>query len=338
MIVDTAVSYMGNRWPHHFARDLDDIIAHGCTTVVHTFSENDALFLSEAMGRLFRMTRDAGLGCWANPWGVLGLFGGEAFSAFVPRHPDDCQILSTGQRAPAACPAAPAARDLMRLWIDRAVALGADTIFWDEPHFYIPDWDDLQFAPDDAWACACPRCRDAYRAQHGEPLPGELTPALIAFRQGQLLDFLGEMTAHARAQGAGNALCVLPIPDDHRNALPFGRAAALPGLDIFGTDPYWRIFDRAPAEFVAEQTDRVVAACRTTGAAPQIWVQAFGLPAGQEDEVATALQTAADHGATHLAAWSYRASEIYGGSERPLVVWDTIGATYRRLRHHTETP
>jgi hypothetical protein len=33
MTLDTAVSYMANRRPHHFARDLDDIVAHGCTTL-----------------------------------------------------------------------------------------------------------------------------------------------------------------------------------------------------------------------------------------------------------------------------------------------------------------
>jgi hypothetical protein len=338
MTLDTAVSYMANRWPHHFAHDLDDIVAHGCTTIVHSLSENDALFLQGSMGSLFAMTREAGLRCWANPWGVLGLFGGEAFSAFVPRHPDDCQVLSTGQRAPAACPSSPAARAWLRRWIDLAVALGADTLFWDEPHLYIPDWDDLQFAPDDAWACCCPRCRAAYETATGETMPDRLTPGLIAFRQDLLLDFLGEMTAYAREKGARNALCVLPIPDDHRNALPFDRAAALPGLDIFGTDPYWRIFDRDPAEFVAEQTDRVVAACAGAGVAPQIWVQAFGLPSGHEAEVVVALETAVARGATHIAAWSYRASEVYGGSERPLVVWDAIGRTYRRLRDSQEAP
>ncbi len=337
MSLDTAVSYMANRWPHHFQVDLDDIVSHGCTTVVHSFSENDAVFLSESMGKLFAMTRAAGLACWANPWGVLGLFGGEAFSAFVPRNPDACQILSTGQQAPAACPSASTTRDWMRRWVDRALDLGADTVFWDEPHLYIPDWDDLQFAPDEAWSCRCPRCLDAFRVQFGEVMPTELTPSLIAFRQALLLDFLGEMTAYTRGKGGRNALCILPIPDDHRNALPFKQAAALPGLDIFGTDPYWRIFERDVAEFVAEQTERVVAACAMSGAAPQIWVQAFGMAAGEEDEVVVALESAAAHGATHVAAWSYRASEVYGGSERPLVVWDKIGDTYHRLRRESET-
>lgn len=127
--IETGVSYFANRWPGHFARDLDDIIAHGCTYIVHTFSENDVLFAPGTMAELFRMTDEAGLGCWADPWGVMGLFGGEAFSAFVPLHPDACQVLSTGQRAPAACPSAVETRAAMRLWIDAALDAGADTIF-----------------------------------------------------------------------------------------------------------------------------------------------------------------------------------------------------------------
>ncbi len=71
----------------------------------------------------------AGLGCWADPWGVMGLFGGEAFSAFVPRHADACQVLRTGPRAPAACPSDVEMRAAMRLWIDAAVEVGGETIF-----------------------------------------------------------------------------------------------------------------------------------------------------------------------------------------------------------------
>jgi hypothetical protein len=81
--LQTGISYFANRWVHHFNQDLDDIVSHSCTFVVHTFSENDLLFARGTLGKFFRATRDAGLGCWADPWGVMGLFGGEAICADI---------------------------------------------------------------------------------------------------------------------------------------------------------------------------------------------------------------------------------------------------------------
>jgi hypothetical protein len=177
-MIETGISYFANGWPHHFERDLEDILAHGCTYIVHCFSENELVFARKRTAQFFKMTREAGLGCWANPWAVMDLFGGEQFSAFVPRNPEACQILSTGQRAPAACPSADETRAAMKYWIDAAIEAGADTIFWDEPHLYIPDWGELQFAPEEAFACFCPRCQASFQAQFGQSLPQGLTPEM----------------------------------------------------------------------------------------------------------------------------------------------------------------
>jgi hypothetical protein len=326
---------MANRWPGHFARDLDDIVEHGCTYLVHTLSENDMVYLRKTMAKFFQMTRDAGLDCWADPWGLLGLFGGEAFSAYVPRHPQDCQVLNTGQRAPAACPSAEGTRAAVKQWVDFGLDAGADTLFWDEPHLFIPDWDELGTAPDDAWSCRCRHCQDRFQGEFGGPMPEELTPEVHAFRQNLLLDFLGEMTAYTQAKGARNAICLLPAAEDSSRGLPWDRAAALPGVAIFGTDPYWRSRKLDPAEFVAEQTRKVVAVCKPLSIRPHIWVQAFGLPWGGEHEVEVALRTAATEGATVLAAWGYRAFEPFDiASERPDIVWDLVGRTYRALTRH----
>lgn len=46
---------------------------------------------------------------------------------------------------------------------------------------------------------------------------------------------------------------------------------------------------------------------------------------------------AAEEGATHLAAWSYRANESISGArcERPDVVWRVLGESFRELREKT---
>lgn len=332
--IQTGISYFANRWFHHFNQDLDDILSHSCTFVVHTFSENDLLFARGTLGKFFRATRDAGLGCWADPWGVMGLFGGEAFSAFVPRNLESSQVLNSGQTVPAACPSAEETRIEMKTWIDAALEAGADTIFWDEPHLFIPEWESTSFAPQDAWACRCPRCMERFRNEFGKAMPTVLTPELQAFRQNLLLEFLGEMIAYTKAQGAKNAVCLLPVSEESREGLPWDRVSSLPGIDIFGTDPYWLIFERDVREFVAEQTRKVVAVCQERGIQPHIWAQAFKVPAGRESEIALALSTAKSEGATILAAWGYRGCEALSkiACDRPAVAWEIIGSAFSRLR------
>jgi hypothetical protein len=221
----------------------------------------------------------------------------------------------------------------MKLWIDQAANLGADTIFWDEPHLYIPDWDDLQFAPNDAWACRCTRCLDAFRSSYGEAMPKELTPSVRAFRHSLLLEFLGEMIAHAKESGLKNAICLLPVEDAAMEALPWEDVASLPGLDIFGTDPYWYLHNKDAYSYVSGQTKKVMRVCAANGLRGQIWVQGFGVPAGREDELSHGLQTAAEEGATVLAVWGMHGCVAYdGASERPEVVWDMIGKTFNKIR------
>jgi len=332
--IQTGISYFANRWSHHFKQDIDDIVSHACTFIVHTFSENDFLYARGTMKKFFYTTREAGLGCWADPWGLMGLFGGEALSAFVPRNQDSCQVLNNGKILPAACPSAEETRTEMKTWIDAALEAGADTILWDEPHLFIPQWEKPNFAHQDAWACRCRRCMERFRKQYGAEMPEELTPEVLTFRQDLLLTFLGEMIAYVKERSAQNAVCLLPVSDESREGLPWEQVASLPGIDIFGTDPYWLIFQRDVKEFVTEQTRKVVEVCREHGIQPHIWAQAFKVPAGHEGEIEVALNIARGEGATILAAWGYRGCEALSGiaCEQPEEVWEMIGRTYSKLR------
>lgn len=332
--IETGVSYFGNRWPHHFIKDINDIKSNHCTFVVHTFSENDFYFARGTMEKMFRATLDQNLGCWADPWGVMGLFGGEAFSAFVPRHLDACQVLNNGKIVPAACPSAEETRSEMKLWIDAALEAGADTIFWDEPHLFIPEWERSGFAPRESWACRCTRCLERFRKEFGGIMPTNLTPELRAFRQNLMIDFLGELIAYTKSQGAKNAVCLLPVGEASRESLPWERVSSLPGIDIFGTDPYWLIFKRDVQEFVNEQSRKIVAICQKNNIQPHIWVQAFKVPAGHESEIELALTTARTEGITILAAWGYRGCEALSeiACERPIEAWKAVGRAYSQLR------
>ncbi|MEO5886696.1 MAG: hypothetical protein ABIQ77_03450, partial [Anaerolineales bacterium] len=313
-MIETGVSYFANGWPHHFERDLEDIRAHHCTYIVHSFSENELIFARKRTAQFFKMTRDAGLNCWANPWAVMGIFGGEQFSAFVPRNPDACQVLSTGQRAPAACPSADETNAALKYWIDAAIDSGADTLFWDEPHLYIPDWDDLHFAPEDAFACFCPRCRDSFQSRFGQSMPITITPELRAFRQSLIIDFLSEMIGYAKDKGAKNAITLLPVYDDVDEFIPWEPVADIRGLDIFGTDPYWYLHNKDCKEYVAQQMDRTMQVCQPRNLIPHFWAQGFGIPTGREHELETGFSLAVERGAKSIAIWGMHGNAAWDGA------------------------
>jgi hypothetical protein len=115
------VSYFGNRYLDHFERDLDEIRDHGFDTVVHCVTEADREWGLKRIAEMFAMTREAGLSCWADPWGVAGVFGGEAHSGYLARG----GTVGAGDATLQA---------LLHNWIEDVAAAGAECVFWDEPN------------------------------------------------------------------------------------------------------------------------------------------------------------------------------------------------------------
>ena len=114
------VAYFGNRYLHHFERDLEEIREHGFDAIVHCVTEADEQWGMQRIAEMFAMTKDAGFSCWADPWGVAGVFGGEAHSAYLARG-GTVGAEDAGLHA------------LLRNWTDRVAAAGAEWVFWDEP-------------------------------------------------------------------------------------------------------------------------------------------------------------------------------------------------------------
>src|SRR4051812_15470095 len=178
------VSYFGNRYRHHFERDLEEIRAHGFDAVVHCVSEADYEWGMHRVAELFAMTRQAGLSCWADPWGLAGVFGGEAHSGYLARGgrvssgdpalralvrnwTDAVAAAGSRGRGGGGGGGAPARRALVRTWTAAVAAAGAGWVFWDDPTL--------------------------------GPAPDALVP------------FLADVTGHARERGLRNSVC-LPSP------------------------------------------------------------------------------------------------------------------------------
>jgi len=330
----TGVAYFHTRDPRHVERDLDDMIENGCNFVVHCYSELDMAFYNKAMEKIVRMTKDRDMEVYMDPWGFGGIYGGETFSRFVAQRLDARQVNAKGESLPAACPNQPAFREFQKQWIKRSAQLGADVCFWDEPHFYFNLLDPTKW---DIWACRCDACKNLFHERFGTEMPTELTEEVVRFRRQTVLDFIEEMCEEAKKLGMRNCICVLP---DEEGGL--GKAAGtaswesiarMPALDIFGTDPYWVLFNKDMEEFVRSNSLRVKDLCDQYGKEPQVWVLAFIIPEGREEEVGGAVEVMYDAGIRNIAAWGYRGCHVIDiKSKNPEKVWKVLGKAYKKVQ------
>jgi len=152
------VSYFGVRILRHVRRDLQDIAARGYTAVLHTFSENDLAYYRGTMGDIVEASHEAGLEVQMCPWGVGRTFGGEAESRWVTFHPEACQVLDDGRHVASGCLNNPAYRSFCKDWADAALEAGTDYVFWDEPHWTVPEH--VGIDDPERWACCCDSCRE----------------------------------------------------------------------------------------------------------------------------------------------------------------------------------
>ncbi len=331
----TGIAYFHTRDPGHFERDLDDMVEHGCNFVVHTYSELDMAYYNQAMEKIVAMTKERGLEVYLDPWGFGGVYGGETFSRFVAENLQARQVSRAGQSVPAACPNQPVFREFQKQWIQRAAELGAEVCFWDEPHFHFnladpSSWND--------WSCRCPECRRRFKEVSGGEMPEELTPEVELFRQQSLFDFLVENCREARRLGMRNSVCVLP--DEGTGALAraagtssWDQIAGMPEVDIFGTDPYWALFGGEVEEYVRRHSLRVKEICVRHAKESQVWVQAFLIPEGREEEVRQAVKAVWNSGIQNIAAWAYRGAHLIDiRCSQPEKVWDILGKSYRKIK------
>ena len=309
--MERGTSYFGVRDPRHAERDLDRFADEGLDAVLHTFSERDQKYYRETMADLVDASHDRDQRVYVNPWGVGRVFGGEALSEFIGRNPESRQQLSTGDRVPAACFNDPAFREFMREWTRDAVEIGADVVFWDEPHWFIPEWHDDSL-PDSVWGCRCDACQRRFEDERGESMPEAETDRVTEFQETSLFDFLEEMMALVRDLGAENAVCLLPGDSSEHGLTDWERLAASDHLDVFATDPYWAAFDEELEPFVGEYTHRVVDLAEEYGLESQIWIQGFRLPDDPEaaEQVRRATRIAVEGGVDSVFMWGWDACRV----------------------------
>ena len=296
-----AASYFGNRMARHVAADMEALRALGCERVVHTFSENDLAYYAGTLREIVALSRDAGLDVALDPWGVARIFGGEAYSHWLLEDPDLAQRGRSGRPLAGACLNHPRLRERLFGWIDAAAATGARRIFWDEPH-----WVPRGPGNPDGEICACEHCRR---------IAGTLvkrSPAEIARLRGEaVVRLLAELTAYAERRGLASSICVLPQGVIDQPPLDWDELAGLPGVTEFGTDPYWQAFGiDTPEErdaFIDRHATAALGAAHRAGVECLLWLQAFRVPAGREEDLFAGTRRLLAHQPDCVAIWGFEA-------------------------------
>lgn len=324
-------SYFGNRILRHAVADLRDLAERGFTGVLHTFSENDLAHYREQLTRLVAASHDVGLEVQLGPWGLGGVFGGEAESAWAAAHPDRGQVLDDGTRLGAGCLCDPQFRAFVRAWADAAVEAGADRVFWDEPGWVVPARYGLA---EQRWGCRCERCRAAFAERIGGEMPAELTEEVIAFREVVLVEFVREMVAHVAARNARSTVCLRPYVKGAPGVRDWGPIAAAPGLDTLATDPYWKAFGQPVDPFVADVATNIRELADVNGVTPQVWLQGFGLGPEDAGDIRAAADAIRAADVTDVWVWGFEACGHMPslGTREPELVWEELCAALTGIR------
>lgn len=310
------VSYFGNRILEHVKTDMHLLKAVGFDFIVHTYSENDFEFYEKTMHDIVKITKKEGLEVWLDPWGVGGFFGGEAYSSWVGKYPNICQIDSVFKRVPAACPNNNDFRALIKAWIKSAAESGADFVFWDEPHFY------QHFSKAGLWCCRCPSCVKRFKELYKKEFPVKKTSKIEFFKMESIIDFLSFVTEVAEKEGLRNAVCILPEADEAF----LTKIATLPGLEVLATDPYGILFGKPLNDYVTNETRKLKRAAERFDKKIQIWAQAFKVPHEKHQEVIDAMDKISELGVDSIAVWGYKACKYISSiaSESPDELWGMI--------------
>ncbi len=330
-LVKLGVSYYGNRIPWRVKDDLQAIREAGCMYIVHTFSEEDHQFYQPAMEQIVADSHALGLEVWLDPWGVGQVFGGETYSALVMKNLKLRQVSSTGELLPICCPNQPGFREYLLRWIETCAGYKPEVLFWDEPHFHI-----FPEAAGDAepklWACCCPECKKLFEKRFGHPMPDRLTREVRLFKEDCIVEFNRFLCDATKAKDMRAALCLLPF-ENSSTINDWEKAAAIPSLDIIGTDPYWRPRQPAVASHVGRASRRIADLAGRHNKEGQIWILNFNIPKGEEGKIKEAIEAAWGSGIRNLAAWSYfGAAYISLKAEDPAAVWKTLSSCYQDLR------
>jgi hypothetical protein len=330
VIPERGVSYYGVMYPDRAELDLDEMLDHDCNAVLLAVSEFDWWFWRRNVGLIIAAAHDRGMRAHVDLWGWGKTLAGEPPSIFLMRDTEHRQVAASGKAYHAVCLNHQGFRDFLAESIaEMARETEMDGFFWDEPHY--ANWHD----PD--WACRCPICRRLYEEQTGGPMPEELTPEVISFREDRAVGFLRELSQTVKKANFDLDVitCLLPTQSPLIGITDWERVASIPEVNVLATDPYYfhtGMGREEGLEFFRTTGAKAIGLARKHGKRSQLWLQAFRAPEGRESEFLEAVRIADGLGVDSVFAWPYRGGQgsiLESGD--PGAVWDAIGDAYREV-------
>ncbi len=321
------VAYHGNRLLSSVENDMKDILEHNFNLVVHMMSHNDWKRSSNIMKDIFSITTGLGLDLWVDNWGLNGTPGET--SHFLCYYPDAHQYFSNGEIRPInVCYNHEKFIEWTKEWIDKVYDCQGRKIFWDEPALPIKN---------DAFTCACPRCKKLFAERFNREMPVKPDKDCIEFQEWTIQNYFKIVTEYAASKGMENIVCVMPGKNLGISLDNIGVLGRLDTMDNIGTDPYWvsRSNPRTGKDvynLVYNSTRKCLDVCERYGKDHNIWIQGYGIPAGTEEDMVYAADAAYDAGARTILYWGYHGSEGNDyRAKQPDLAWKTMGDAMARL-------
>jgi hypothetical protein len=338
-IKETAISYYGLNYVEHAAKDFEEMLEHGCTTVILAITEFDMDFWFPNINPIVQKAHELGLKVLLDPWGIGKYFGGEQVSLFLQNNIHHRQVSAiTGEPLPYACFNTNAFRDYFQgICLKLARETEADGFFWDEPHYAFPkSYASITGGAGDDWTCRCNECMKKFKDYYGYEMPKVMNDDVKNFRWREALFILEDTSKKIKEINSDSEItcCVHATMNtyyvtEHRGYDNWDMVAACPYFDVFSTTIIsWQL----PLHFFKDITERTVAMAKKHGKISERWLMNYYKQPEDFNQMDEIIDLYEKLGVDRLAAWTYRGG--YGtvlAAPDPLKLWDRLGENYKRV-------
>ena len=193
-IKHTGISYYGLNYVEHAERDFQEMLEHGCDTVILAITEFDMDFWFPNINPIVKKAHEMGLRVLADTWGIGKYFGGEQISLFLQNNTEHRQVSAyTGEKLNAACFNSQSFRDYFNgICLKLARETEVDGFFWDEPHYSLPEG--LINGGGHDWTCRCNECMRKFKDYYGYEMPRIANDDVRSFRWREALFTLSDVS------------------------------------------------------------------------------------------------------------------------------------------------
>ncbi len=319
--MELGVSYIAAFLPDHIESDMRHLREIGCSEVLFALQENHLNTLTGALRFGASIARENGLRPYVVVWGYANTFGGGRMSDILLDDPGLWRIQADATPLPRACLNNPRLVDRFLETTDQCRSHGYEGVFIDEPQIQ---------------ECYCAHCRERFEQAFGQDLmESRDTAPYRTFQENTVKGYVSQVCQRVKAldRNLKTITCVMPFsPHDEL----FEPVAAIPELDVFGTDPYWLLsgafgFDMT-LQSAVDSARRVKVLCEREGKSSQVWLNCWKIPAGLEPDITTGGKALAQVGCDSLYTWSFRGGlGTYEECDNPQAAWSSVVKLYREL-------